>query len=107
MYSGIKHEVSPLTYRRRGLVLVLMDGTVALHYDLRIQLDGLTVSWAIPKGLLGESLCVLPVDFMKESGLGTDNAGISKRGESSRLAVETTLHPISYTVFEGEHRVRG
>jgi len=30
-------------------------------------------------------------------------AGISKRGESSRLAVETTLHPISYTVFEGQH----
>lgn len=38
-------------------------------------------------------------------GDGIDEIGISKRGESSRLAVETTLHPISYTVFEGEtHR---
>ena len=46
-----------------------------------MQLDGSTVSWAIPKGLLG----------------------ISKKGESSRLAVETTLHPISYTVFEGPY----
>ena len=27
---------------------------IALHYDLRMQLDGSTVSWAIPKGLLGK-----------------------------------------------------
>jgi hypothetical protein len=26
----------------------------ALHYDLRIQLDGATMSWAVPRGLLGE-----------------------------------------------------
>ena len=26
----------------------------ALHYDLRMQMDGATVSWAVPKGLLGE-----------------------------------------------------
>ncbi|GFZ43441.1 hypothetical protein JCM24511_01161 [Saitozyma sp. JCM 24511] len=51
----------------------------ALHYDLRIQLDGGTLSWAVPKGLLG----------------------ISKNGESSRLAVQTEIHPISYTLHEG------
>jgi hypothetical protein len=27
--------------------------------------------------------------------------GISKSGEKNRLAVETTLHPISYTTYEG------
>ena len=27
----------------------------ALHYDLRMQVDGATASWAVPKGLLGES----------------------------------------------------
>jgi hypothetical protein len=26
---------------------------IALHYDLRMQLDGSTFSWAIPKGLIG------------------------------------------------------
>jgi hypothetical protein len=28
---------------------------IALHYDLRVQLDGTTTSWAIPRGLLGET----------------------------------------------------
>jgi hypothetical protein len=61
-----------------------------------MQLDGSTVSWAIPKGLLG---------MYARAALRTYVAGISKRGESSRLAVETTLHPISYTVFEGPYRL--
>ena len=26
---------------------------IALHYDLRMQVDGGTASWAVPKGLLG------------------------------------------------------
>jgi hypothetical protein len=29
-------------------------------------------------------------------------SGISKNGESSRLAVQTEIHPISYTLHEGE-----
>lgn len=52
----------------------------ALHYDLRMQVDGGTVSWAIPKGLLG----------------------LNKADESAHIAVETTIHPIDYTVYEGE-----
>lgn len=54
--------VHPTTFCYR-LVRTLLDiilGTwqqaytvVALHYDLRMHLDGVTVSWAIPKGLLG------------------------------------------------------
>lgn len=38
-------------------MLVLKDVQLtlyeALHYDLRMQLDGATASWAVPKGLLG------------------------------------------------------
>lgn len=29
---------------------------LALHYDLRMQLDGSTFSWAIPKGLIGKKI---------------------------------------------------
>jgi hypothetical protein len=29
--------------------------------------------------------------------------GIDKTGERNRLAVETTLHPISYTTYEGAY----
>ncbi|ORY32187.1 DNA polymerase ligase-domain-containing protein [Naematelia encephala] len=65
--------------RRRNFWCIQRHQARALHYDLRMQLDGSTVSWAIPKGLLG----------------------ISKRKEAHRLAVETTLHPNSYTTHEG------
>lgn len=65
--------------RKRNFWCIQRHQARALHYDLRMQLDGATVSWAIPRGLLG----------------------MSKSGEAHRLAVQTTLHPISYTTFEG------
>nr|XP_018265067.1 DNA ligase D, 3'-phosphoesterase domain-containing protein [Kwoniella dejecticola CBS 10117]OBR87225.1 DNA ligase D, 3'-phosphoesterase domain-containing protein [Kwoniella dejecticola CBS 10117] len=65
--------------RKRNFWCIQRHSATAMHYDLRMQIDGGTVSWAVPKGLIG----------------------ISKNGESSRLAVETTIHPISYTTYEG------
>ena len=44
-----------------------------------MQVDGGTFSWAIPKGLIG----------------------LNKVDATSHIAVETTVHPISYTLFEG------
>jgi bifunctional non-homologous end joining protein LigD len=49
----------------------------SLHWDLRLERDGVLVSWAIPKGL--------PPD-----------------PATNHLAVHTEDHPMEYADFEGE-----
>ncbi len=62
--------------KNNQIFVIQKHNSTHLHYDLRIQIQGVLKSWAIPK---------------KPSKIGT-----------KRLAIQTEDHPLEYANFEGE-----